>query len=63
MSQYNLKTLKMNVTQIYITNGSFLMKEPYESTATNTISKTLLWSGLCKIKNIVITDCEDVFNR
>ena len=39
--------LKINMTQIfYIVNGCFMLK----NTATNKISKTLLWRSLYKVK-------------
>ena len=46
--------LKMNITQIYITNGGFLLTESYESAAMNKISKILMWRSLCKVKHVVL---------
>ena len=45
----------MNVTQIYISNGGFLLTELYESTTMKKISKTLLRRNLAKLKHVVLT--------
>ena len=44
----------MNVTQIYISNGGFLLTELYESTTMKKISKTLLRRSLNKLKHVVL---------
>ena len=45
----------MNITQIDITNGGFLLTELYESTAMKKISKILLRRSLDKLKHVVLT--------
>ena len=48
------KTLKMNITTIYITSSGFLLVESYESTIMNKIFKTILRRSLCKVKYVVL---------